>query len=560
MKANAIHSMESVIQAKFGDARIPSKSFVSPSVVVLVFLISIVIWLSFFLYLIRFDSIILTLLGIVLFFAVWHRVYQVVFDLKLLRFLQKESLPSDVLLDSNGDVSMSIIIPSFEEPYAVAKLTFDSAVKAPFSGRKQIIVVDNSSDRTSHDYRLWRSYVENYQYDSPRNNVDALFIHNFEIGKLKPGNIDIALRQAINHEFVLILDVDSTLPSQGNLLDTAVNRFKTEPYLGCLQFLIVATNCLASDFAQIVGRNQDLMRLRMIARGFGGFKIFEGHNGIMRSSALKIAGPWTQYFKNRVIISEDVLKTLDIYEAGYYSSSLNVATGEWVPMSIKSLESMWMRWMYGNSQVFFKSSCKIFSTRLRPLELMDLLFHVLQHGVAMMFFCLLIGFQLLVEGNLTNIFVLVLYVLPQMTAAVVSIRQAISRQEGFELRQLALYYKAFFLIDIFIMSTQIRSSIRFLRGLAQSWRVTGKTKELHLDINSYLADNIFHFGLSGCCLLVPFVSIFYLRAFQDINVMNYAGSMFTAINLFACLLLFKNSDAGDFRPDGASIDEVYGKR
>ncbi|WP_315823404.1 glycosyltransferase [Paraflavitalea speifideaquila] len=218
----------------------------------------------------------IVLIEIVIFVMVWIKFYQILFDLKLLFFFNntydaKAPFPAD-----KGYPTISFIVPSYHEPFPVAKMTFDSIVKAPYKGRKDIIMVDNSRDTDTEDFISLQNYVNTYALLHPEDNVTARFIYNTEKGKLKPGNLDLGWLHVEDSEFVVILDIDSTLPAHGNLLEKAVAEFIADGKLGFLQFTIRATNNHFNDLTQSVAASQNLHRMRLVSRSYGGIKYLKG--------------------------------------------------------------------------------------------------------------------------------------------------------------------------------------------------------------------------------------------------------------------------------------------
>src|SRR5690606_15678077 len=224
---------------------------------------------------------IIVLVEIFMAFIIWNKVYQVLYDIKLFNF----NSDYDCKLDFNKEKKLptiTFIIPSYKEPFGVAKMTFDSVVNCPYNGKKEIIVVDNSPETLSEDFINWKNYINNFETHFPDGNITAKFLYNKEKGTLKPGNLDLAVRNIEEGELVVILDVDSTLPEDKELLQRAVEEFEADSKLGFLQFRIKSTNNHFNDLTQAIGAYQDLMRLRMTSRGYGGYKVFEGHNGMLR--------------------------------------------------------------------------------------------------------------------------------------------------------------------------------------------------------------------------------------------------------------------------------------
>jgi cellulose synthase/poly-beta-1,6-N-acetylglucosamine synthase-like glycosyltransferase len=475
------------------------------------------------------------LLDIVLFLLVWNKLYQVLYDLKLLFFFD-EKYDVDATFPAGKEYPViAFIIPSYHEPFKVAKMTIDSVVNAPYSGRKEIIVVDNSKNTTSEDFLNLKKYIEEFNSRNPLKNINAKFIYNHRRDTLKPGNLDLAEKHIDEAEFVVILDVDSTLPSKGRLLESAVTEFILDHKLGFLQFTLKATNHHFNDLTQAVAASQDLHRLRLTSRSYGGYKIFEGHNGMWRKTVLDKVGAWTDYYKGNIMITEDILKSAQVYSNGYYGKSLNIKTGEWVPSSLNALESMWMRWTYGTSQVLFKYFMDIYSKRVSLVEKFDITYHVLHHFAHGFIIPLAILLQLTVPGMLTSLFIGTAYVLPQLVGAITIYFKSVRKLDLPLAAKLKYVYYGCFLVDTFIISTQLRSSINFLVGIPQGWKVTAKGIEDSLAWKDLLLNKTFHIFIGALCLLACGIS-WYLQ--PGSSPLHSAGLIFLVINLVLCIFLF----------------------
>jgi cellulose synthase/poly-beta-1,6-N-acetylglucosamine synthase-like glycosyltransferase len=434
---------------------------------------------------------------------------------------------------------IAFIIPSYQEPFSVARMTFDSVIRAPYPGVKEIIVVDNSSNTAAEDFVAMRRYVETFADLHPGvTNVVTRFIYNPRRDTLKPGNLDLAEKYIGIGEFVVILDVDSTLPGHGNLLEKAVAEFLSDDKLGFLQFHIKATNNHFNPLSQAVAAFQDMHRLRLTLRSYGGYKIFEGHNGMWRRTVLDSVGAWTDYYKNNIMITEDILKSAQVYANGYYGKSLNIKTGEWVPASLDALESMWMRWTYGTSQVLFKCFYRIYSRWLSAVEKFDITYHVLNHFARGFVLPIALLLALLAPGAATDFFIVVVFVLPQLTGAVCSFRLSVN-QPNLSVRQRIWYvYCGFFMVDTFIMITQLRSTVNFLAGIRQGWKVTAKGVEDSSGWGRILGNKAFHIGTGLLALgsgLFTWVVHYHL---DPAGLPDVVLPMFIGINLLLCVFLF----------------------
>jgi|GEM_PF-1108750 len=513
--------------------------FVNEGTLAIVFAIS----LSAFLYFMRemrpLPVYLQALMAAPLFFLILHKVYEIWCDAKLL-FVQNRDYDKLADAPAKGRLpAITFIIPSYHEPFAVAKMTFDSVVNTPYAGRKEILVVDNSGNTDTDDFFQWKAYVENFGLLYPNRNITAKFLYNNVRATLKPGNLDLAQQHITEGELVVFLDIDSTLPEQGDLLERAVTQFKEDPSLGFIQFRIHSTNGHFNKLTRAVTASQDLLRLRQIMRGYGGYKIFEGHNGIWRKSVLHEIGDWTQYYNGDIIVTEDILKTADMYAKGYYGKSINAGTGEWVPASLKALEGMWMRWMYGNSQVFFKCFKKIYAGSVSFVEKFDITYHILHHVATVLFFLIAIVYQLLLPGHLANTFILAFYIAPQLLSMGVSWSLTDKQTDRRTVwRKLGDIYAGLFFIDTFIMYTQVKSDLKFVLGVPQGWKVTEKGLEDCMSWTNILRNKLFHLSLIAITAAVCLTSWIITYDMQWSAWSYYAASLFLNLNLLLCILVF----------------------
>lgn len=246
---------------------------------------------------------------------------------------------------------ISFIIPSYEEPFDVKMMTLDSILNMDYAGPKEIISVDNSRDTQSERFTRWRETLLSLKATGT---IDVQFLHNQSTKTLKPGNLDLALQHTTG-EYVVFLDVDSTLQKKSDCLSAALRHFDEDPALGFVQFHVVPTNGHFNPFTAGVARYQYMHNATDIVGGMGGFTLFKGHNAIWRKSVLDEIGSWLEHLHGKVILVEDFLKTFQTYTSGYYGRILWIDTGEWIPSSLKAFTSMWDRWVYGSIQVIVKN-------------------------------------------------------------------------------------------------------------------------------------------------------------------------------------------------------------
>jgi len=468
---------------------------------------------------------------------IWHRTYQILYDFKLWFFNNRFDIGVDYPREKKLP-TIAFIIPSCQEPFSVAKMTFDSIVNAPYNSYKEIIVVDNSNDVSTEDFLKWKNYVENFNENYLNGGISAKFLYNEKKGTLKPGNLDLGQKSIQQGELVVFLDVDSTLPNNENLLEQSVAEFEADSTLGFIQFRIKATNNHFNILTQGTAVSQDLLRLRMISRGYGGYKIFEGHNGIWKKKVLDDSGVWTEYFRGNIIITEDILKSAHAYSAGFYGKPLNIETGEWVPSSLRALESMWMRWMYGNSQVIFKCFREIYSRKTTLLEKFDITYHITHHLVTLFFLLIAIFLQLSVRGPIANIFIVLFGIFPQVVSAFTSYFTSVRKMELPMVQKIQHIYAAFFMIETFIMFIQIKSDIKFILGVRQGWKVTEKGLESKIGWSSLIRNNLFYFSMAILSFVVCAISWFVNYDMALSSISYHFALLFITLNLLLCIIIY----------------------
>lgn len=270
--------------------------------------------------------------------------------------------------------NLSVIVASCNEPFEVCKLTFDSVADCDYPGQIEIVWVDNTKDTASPALAQLRDYIQHRNTTSPRAAFSAKFIHNTRPGGFKPGNLDLALEHA-QSDFLLYLDVDSTVPRRGDGIKQAIADMQADPELGYVQFWSIAVNG-GDESNRITSANAAFMlqlRTFEVLRGHGGFPMFLGHNGLWRRETVVACGPWLQHFRGQVMVTEDFLQAFRAHHSGFYGKAMFWPMGEWAPNTLRSTETMWRRWTYGSLQVLEKHSAELLSpsTALTPRERFD---------------------------------------------------------------------------------------------------------------------------------------------------------------------------------------------
>lgn len=432
---------------------------------------------------------------------------------------------------------VALIIASCKEPFEVAKMTFDCAYRARYSGTREIIVVDNTQDTTDVDFRLWKSYVESHAGRDA--GIRVVFRHNSDSAGKKPGNIDLAQKLIVDSEYVVFLDVDSSLPLDTDLLDIAVNRFEDDPKLGVLQFHTVPTNNHFNRLSRAVSVAQHALRMTYLMRARGGFAMFYGHNGMWRRSLLDVNGSWLEHYRDNVIVTEDLLKTLGVYTNGYSFEYMNVPTGEWVPSSLKALDSMWMRWTYGGFQVLFKYFRPIVTAKgLSRMQRIDLATMLVSYGTSPLTYPLaFLWFAVLPAAQAALLVSLVLW-LPMLLCAGVMWRHHRGADRRPMLKRLGDLYAGMFLVETFILAVQTRAVVNFIAGKKQGWLVTAKGTEDRPRGLEVLTGNRFMVGLSGLTIVALVAGWGHCHGFAASALFGYLVVALIPVQLLLCIVVY----------------------
>jgi cellulose synthase/poly-beta-1,6-N-acetylglucosamine synthase-like glycosyltransferase len=487
---------------------------------------------------------------------VWANVYKSTFFAKML-FLPEDDAGEHLEQASRREPpAVAFLIVSYHEPFEVCRMTFDCAWNIDHEGKKQIIVVDNSRDTSRFDYHQWKKYVEAHAGRDAR--IDVKFVYNDQREGLKPGNLDEAQRHLSSAEYVVLLDVDSTLPLNERLLDRAVAQFNADEQLGFLQFHTVATNEHFNPLTQAIAVNQNFLRLSQYARSFGGFALFYGHNAIWRRTALEKTGPWLEHFRGNVMVTEDLLKVVQAYEHGYYGKYLSVKTGEWIPSSLDALEGMWLRWTYGGLQVLRKYFWKILTAPgLLFFERFDLLMFTFFYWTLSLVYPLVLLSVLFLPPAGTSLLTLVTLYIPHGLAMLVMYKHH-SRAQPIPLREkLWRLYAGFFLVESFVFVVYLLGMFRFALRVPQGWKSTAKSVEETPSWSTSIRDRGLTVLLGTTMILTIIVAWGARYHFSRVAFFHYFPTLFLAANLVACVFLYGREGRNvENTVLGASIDRL----
>ncbi|PAJ72098.1 hypothetical protein CJF42_23030 [Pseudoalteromonas sp. NBT06-2] len=437
------------------------------SLVVTVMLIVTVVWLNDY-----------SQTGIIFATIVSPLIFNVFNEINIMwcffRFNPKELQPHSECVNTKL-ASVAVLIPSCNEPFAVAKMTFDSAMSLTYaSGKKEIVVVDNS-DTDFDEYELWKNYVESFSHEGEcaKKGINVSFIHRNGREGFKPRNLDIAL-EAVSSEYIMYLDVDSTL--KPDTLLRVIPQFLFDKTLAFIQLYTVPTNTLAAStlaFAQ--GIKSYTQRLFLVLSTHGGHTLFYGHNAVWRTSAVRAIGDCLEHHNGEVVVAEDLSMSLRAAQKGYQGKSAWVQSGEWVPTSMRETEAMWLRWTVGTFQVFTKhfssvDKCKCFNKVI--------LFSWVQHVITFLSYGLVplyVVTALFLQSE-AFMFLAALSILPRFIVTACAYKKlSLGRMKPLE--KIKQCYIAFFVLDSFINWICCVGLIRYVTGQKQGWTPTGKSYE-----------------------------------------------------------------------------------
>ncbi len=442
------------------------------------------------------SSLFASMFALILFPLVVNFYNEIDVFLRLHFFNPKKLMPS-IVRDANALGSTAIVIASRNEPFEVAKMTFDSALALIYpSGKKEIIVVDNS-DVTFRDYEKWKNYVSSFELNAPSyvDGVKVLFIHRDGTEGFKPRNLDIAL-DAVESEFVLYLDVDSTVLEDTLLRITPM--FLRDKSIGFVQLHTIPTNAKGtSALALVQGLRNYFLRLETGFYSHISHSMFYGHNAIWRTDVVRNLGSCLEYHNDEVVVTEDLSMTLRASFKGYYGISAWLYSGEWVPESMKETEAMWLRWTVGSYQVYIKHFTKI--ENLKKLHLREIM-GWLQHMGVLVNYGLLpitVACGLAFQSKILMLIV-VLSLLPEIIQGI-SAYSKLSLGEMGAFRKMTKCYSAFLILGAFINWVRCIGLLRYLTGKKQGWTPTGKSGEDKISLASVIKNRagIMFFGAAS---------------------------------------------------------------
>lgn len=360
---------------------------------------------------------------------------------------------------------VTVQIPLRNEDIHVAKLSIDSAFSLTYPrDRLQVLVMDNSDP--GHSFDEIRQYVE------ARGGV---FGHRAGVEGFKARNLNLLLPDT-RGEFLLILDADSTVPS--DILLRTLPLFE-DPLLGYVQFRIDTlneeTNLITRVGAMAARTKTRLSRLR----NHQGFVIFEGHNGMIRRRALEVVGGWSEE------VSEDLATAIEMRLAGFQSRFVNeTSTGEIAPERFQEMMKQRRKWSYGTGRLLWKKIAPILRSDLRWYEKLDLISFMASLAIDGLGFLILFAYIPIPCG--TVLIMLILFFLPILLAENFALRRALSR------------YIPFVAIMAALMPTLAYGTFLSMIGRNEPFPVTLKAGGKSLEFGELVRVHIF--GITSACL------------------------------------------------------------
>jgi len=434
--------------------------------------------------------------------------------------------------------STAIIIASRNEPFYVAKMTFDSALAMTYPfGKKEIIVVDNS-DINFDDYAKWKSYVESHGYEGGayQDGIRVVFIHREGTEGFKPRNLDIALKE-VSSDYILYLDVDSTV--QKDTLLRIAPIFCRDPRLGFIQLHTVPTNTKGKSSLSLTQSLRNyFLRLETVFYAHTSHSLFFGHNAIWRTNVVREIGDCLEYYKDEVVVTEDLSMSFRARFKGYYGIGAWYESGEWVPESMRETEAMWLRWTVGTYQVYAKHFTTI--ENFKKFSAREMIGWVQHLGI-------LASYGILplcaIGGLIFNSNVLMLMVALGMLPEIIQGSCAYFKLSlgGMKpIKKLILCYSSFLILGSFINWIRCVGLIRFLIGKKQGWVPTGKTGEGLISIMDVLRERWFFLLFGAVCFTCSIYSLVYV-ADQAANIILIAICGLYGFNCLAAVYLFGRS-------------------
>ncbi len=362
--------------------------------------------------------------------------------------------------------TVTVQIAVRNEPFEVARMTLDSALALKYPPDKlQIQVIDNSD--SEDQYKRFQDYaIEN----------GAVFIHRDGTQGYKARNLNLGASSATG-DFFLILDADSTVGS--DVLLRALPEFQDEK-LGYAQLRVSTSNGSLNALTHVLQEGAARDHLLLHSRNRQGFVSFDGHNGIVRRSALEKVGLWEE------LVTEDLATAVNMWLAGYRGKYLlYTESGEWAPTSFPELKKQRNKWSAGTAEVFFKKLPNILrSSKLTLFEKIDI-YHRMSHQLMSVVAYILAFFYIQYPLHVSAT-ILALSYGPVFGSYLIS-----------EERQPIIFYLKGLLVYFIITPPSLLAILRYISGSQLSFKVTDKSDASVSKLWGSLRDNFFSLSISS---------------------------------------------------------------
>ncbi len=463
---------------------------------------------------------------------------------------------------------VAIILPTYQEPFEMARMTLDSLIAMEYDGDWKIVVVDNSQDH--EDLTEWKLYVTQLGDLFRGSNLSVEWIsRDPELKGYKPLNLDVAYERFVANdwevEYVMYVDTDSTFGS--NTLTDLVKTFAADEDVAYLQLMTVSNNMEVNSLSRAVGMQQTIFRYVLGEIGNWGMPIFYGHNAIYKRAELAQLGSFLETdSRGEFILTEDFSMTIRSYLHGSYGKAHWVLSGEGVPTSLAALKGMWDRWAVGGLQVLFKYFKQVvLSDKINFYEKASFLFHGMCYPSQAMIPLLILVSPLIPEFAL---FSLTLVVANSCLSAVGFNRKFAPLIEETRKNKppLTSYFLSFFAVNSYIIWVMFLSTWKFLYRLIipkkyrekLTWVVTPKGKEEKMKWSVVLRSNASIIVFA--CLFLFISNVFMRESYTDLSdlLILLPGGLFCA-NLLLTILVFGRSRKASSVPSIKSPKRGFSK-
>lgn len=463
-------------------------------------------------------------------------------------FFNRQNFESPDLHDLREHPKVAIILPTYKEPFDVARMTLDSLIAMEYDGEWKIIVVDNSAD-DHDDLQVWKAYVKDLRELFLGSNLSVEWISRDPAKKgYKPLNLDVAYDRYIAKDwevaYVMYVDTDSTF--HPHTLNDLIKAFSEDEEVAYIQLMTVANNMGVNGLSRAVGMQQTIFRYVLGEIGNWGMPIFYGHNAMFRRAVIPQLGSFLEMDANgEFMLTEDFSMTIRTYLQGGYGKPHWVLSGEGVPTSLAALKGMWERWAVGGLQVLFKYFSKVIvSKKISFYEKASFVFHGMCYPSQALIPLLILASPFIPEFTF---FALAVVVLNAGLSAIGFEWKFAPQIEATRKHQpdLISYFLSFFAVNSYIIWVMFLSTWKFLYRLLipkkyrerLTWVVTPKGQEEKMSEWDVIKDNAYILVFIGLFtgISAHFLINFYFKP-SDLIIL-LPGGLF-CFNLLLTLVVF----------------------